>query len=131
MDGEIYWISKPSNQFETVSLSFRCDGLAPSVWDAETGEIHSVRYTVVNGRTVVEIPMTPNDAKFLVFAKQSLGKHPVILSESEESLTVDGPWNVTFQEGRGAPASAPYDCYVVSICFSDVSVKIPKTLAKH
>ena len=60
---------------------------------------------VENGRIVVEIPMTPNDAKFVVFAKQSMGKRPVILSGSEESVVLDGPWSVRFQEGRGAPAS--------------------------
>ena len=104
-DGEIYWISKPSDKFETVSLSFRCNGFVPSVWDAETGDILSVNYVVENGRIVVEIPMTPNDAKFVVFAKQSMGKRPVILSGSEESVVLDGPWSVRFQEGRGAPAS--------------------------
>lgn len=104
-DGEIYWISKPSDKFETVSLSFRCNGFVPSVWDAETGDILSVNYVVENGRIVVEIPMTPNDAKFVVFAKQSMGKRPVILSGSEESVVLDGPWSVRFQEGRGASAS--------------------------
>ena len=107
-DGEIYWISKPSDTFETVTLSFRCCGLVPSVWDAETGEILSASYKIENGRTVVEIPITPNDAKFVVFSKQTKGKHPVILSVSEESFALDGPWHVSFQEGRGAPASAMF-----------------------
>ena len=107
-DGEIYWISKPSDTFETVTLSFRCCGLVPSVWDAETGEILSASYKIENGRTVVEIPITPNDAKFVVFSKQTKGKHPVILSVSEESFALDGPWHVSFQKGRGAPASAMF-----------------------
>lgn len=60
----------------------------------------------------------PHDAKFFVFSKDAFGLRPqhdkalpgassVILSDSEES-PLSGPWTVTFQEGRGAPASAVF-----------------------
>lgn len=107
-DGDIYWISKPSDEFETVSLSLRTSGLIPSVWDAETGEIHAVSYTAQNGRTVVEIPMTPNDAKFIVFSRKSLWKMDETICEGNEQKTLEGPWHVSFQEGRGAPAMAEF-----------------------
>ena len=107
-DGEIYWISKPSDKFETVSLSLRTSGLIPSVWDAETGEIHAVSYTAQNGRIVVEIPMTPNDAKFIVFSRKSLWKMDETICEGNEQKTLEGPWHVSFQEGRGAPAMAEF-----------------------
>jgi hypothetical protein len=120
-DGEIYWISKPSDAFETVTLSFRCTGLVPSVWDAETGEIYAVDYKKDGERTVVILEMTPNDAKFVVFSDSSVTLLPqndkngilsapsVIQSASEESLTLGGPWHVTFQEGRGAPSEVVFD----------------------
>ena len=107
-DGEIYWISKPSDEFETVTLSLRTNSLIPSVWDAETGEIHAVGYTAQNGRTVVEIPMTPNDAKFIVFSRKSLWKMDETICEGNEQKTLEGPWHVSFQEGRGAPAMAEF-----------------------
>ena len=107
-DGDIYWISKPSDEFETVSLSLRTSGLIPSVWDAETGEIHAVSYTAQNGRIVVEIPMTPNDAKFIVFSRKSLWKMDETICEGNEQKTLEGPWHVSFQEGRGAPAMAEF-----------------------
>lgn len=106
--GEYYWVSSPSEDFATIELSFRAQGKHLSMWNPETGEISSTPYRTENGRTLVTWQAEPHDAKFFVFSKERLAEaDPVILSGSEESV-LGGSWTVTFQEGRGAPASAVF-----------------------
>ncbi len=115
-DGEIYWISKPSDEFETVSLSFRQSGQTVSVWDAETGEIYAADYLDDGERTSVSFKMSPNDAKFFIFSKHlpkaAVGETFTATDDLSEfkrkSLSVGGPWHVTFEKSLGAPESADF-----------------------
>ena len=54
--------------------------------------------------------MVENDALFVVFNGPA-EQETVTLPELKEStlLTIDSPWQVSFQEQRGAPASAQFD----------------------
>jgi hypothetical protein len=54
--------------------------------------------------------MEPNDALFVVFKDKAV-KNSVELPavEVKELTSIEGPWNVSFQEDRGAPASATFD----------------------
>ena len=107
-DGEFYWISNPKAEYATASLSFRVSGLVPSLWDPETGEINALEYKVASGRTLVTLSMTPDDAKFIVFSKKSIGNKRSAV-ESGEEKPLAGPWAVTFQAGRGAPEKAVFE----------------------
>ncbi len=59
-------------------------------------------------RTVLLLEMESDDAYFVVFRRSSDGPVPASFTLPEkatrELLTLDGPWKVAFQEGRGAPA---------------------------
>ena len=105
---EIYWVNKPSRDYETVKASFRVNGLRPQLWHPEDGRIEDVSYEMVDGRTVVTFMMVPDDALFVVFSGKGAGKYTV--PDVRESLVanVDSPWTVKFQEKRGAPESATF-----------------------
>lgn len=127
-DGEIYWISKPSDEFETVSISFREYGLVPSVWDAETGLKYAADCVSEDGRLSVTLRMSPNDAKFIVFSKKlpsdvEEGSFPSAPHGAGETQTVDGPWHVTFQSGRGAPASADFPELISYTASEDMGIR--------
>ncbi len=108
-DGDIYWINHPSDKAETVSLSLRTVGMKPQLLDPETGTISDVTWHSEGNRTVVEFPMTENDAKFIVFSgKTTLNGEIVAIDHFEPLFTIDGTWKVTFQKHRGAPAEAEY-----------------------
>ena len=105
-DGEIYFLDNRSDQAATVQASFRVTGKTPELWYAETGTPHPASYTIASGRTTVPLSLEPWGTVFVVF------RHPAnspsrMLPEAVASqlATVEGPWNVSFQPGRGAPPS--------------------------
>lgn len=107
-DTDIYWVSvrEPQN----VTLSLRVSGKDVRLWDPETGEISPVSYRESDGRTVVELPMRKDDAKFIILSGKAV-EGGVTLPERAISpiMSLDGQWNVAFQEKRGAPAAAVFD----------------------
>ena len=107
---DIYWINNPEGPAKTVELSFRVKGKKPEIWHPETGKREEVTYHIEGNRTVVKVKMVENDALFVVFNGPA-EQDAVTLPELKESalLTLDTPWNVSFQEKRGAPASAQFD----------------------
>jgi hypothetical protein len=107
---DIYWINNPEGPAKTVELSFRVKGKKPEIWHPETGKREEVTYRTEGGRTIVKVPMVENDALFVVFNGPA-EQETVTLPELKEStlLTIDSPWQVSFQEQRGAPASAQFD----------------------
>ena len=105
-DGEIYFLDNRSDQAATVQASFRVTGKTPELWYAETGTSQPASYTIASGRTTVPLSLEPWGTVFVVF------RHPAnspsrMLPEAVASqlATVEGPWNVSFQPGRGAPPS--------------------------
>jgi hypothetical protein len=105
-DGDLYWVVNGSTRRETLEASFRVTGKEPELWHAETGLVEPAAYLVANGRTIVPLRLTPDDAVFVVFRKASTAPSRAIPDLVTTDLaTVSGPWDVAFQPGRGAPAT--------------------------
>ncbi len=105
---EVYWINRPVQDYKTVEVSFRTAGMKPQVWHPDTGVKEDATYRVENGRTVVTLNLVPNDAVFVVFAGAGQDSYTVPATADRTVVTIDGPWNVKFQEKRGAPAEATF-----------------------
>ncbi len=109
-DGEVYWVVNGNSRRETLEASFRVTGKAPELWHAETGSVEPASYLIANGRTIVPLRLAPDDAVFVVFRKAAAAPARALPDPVEsELLTVAGPWQVAFQPGRGAPATARFD----------------------
>jgi hypothetical protein len=107
---EIYWLNNRRDRPEEIEASFRVAGKKPELWRADTGEVAKASYRIENGRTLVPLRLEPNDALFVVFREDaSSDSETVPQTTAQELVTVKGPWNVSFQPGRGAPASATFD----------------------
>ena len=114
---EIYWINKAAKDYRSVKLSFRTNGMKPTLWHPDTGLIEDVTYHIDGDRTVVELDMVPDDAVFVVFNGIAEDSYTVPEKKENTVLTVQSPWTVKFQEGRGAPAERVFDklqCYTQS-----------------
>jgi alpha-L-rhamnosidase len=108
-DGDIYWVDSRNDRAEDLNATFRVTGKEPELWHAETGKVEKVSYSVANGHTTVPLHLDPWGAVFVVFRKPaSSGKTVPIRTETQVAM-VDGPWTVSFQSGRGAPASISLD----------------------
>jgi hypothetical protein len=108
--GGFYWVNNRNDQKENVTLSFRITGKKPEIWHPETGVKEPANYTIANNRTQVTTTLTPNDAIFVVFEEAATENSVTIPAKSNtELLTISTPWNVKFQEHRGAPAEATFN----------------------
>jgi hypothetical protein len=89
-----------------VDASFRVTGKTPELWHAETGKAEPVSYDIADGRTKIPMHLEPWGTVFVVFRKAATETSFKLPKTIETDLMrVEGPWTVSFQPGRGAPAS--------------------------
>lgn len=104
--GDIYFVDNRSDHSESANVTFRIAGKRPELWRAETGVTEPVSFTIANGRTTVPLHLEPWGTVFVVFRKATTVNSRALPTPTETQLaTVNGPWQVSFQSGRGAPAS--------------------------
>ncbi len=109
-DADIYFLDNRNDRDETVDATFRIAGKEPELWYAETGKSEPASYQISGGRTTVPLHLEPWGTVFVVFRKPAKASSRTLPKPVETELaTVDGSWNVTFQPGRGAPASFVLD----------------------
>ena len=129
---EIYWLCNSTRKAQSLDVSFRCSGRRPELWNPETGETREVSWNMADGRTVIPLEFTPGEAYFIVFGEPVREKsHIVKPVKMKEALTLEGPWNVSFQEGRGAPASAVFEHLASWTESSDPGIKYFSGTAKY
>jgi len=109
-DGESYWVGNRKDRVESLDATFRVTGKAPELWHPDTGQIEPAAYRAANGRTAVSLRLQPYDAVFVVFRKAAAAPSRTLPALVETQIaTVEGPWEISFQAGRGAPAKISFD----------------------
>ncbi len=109
-DGEIYWVDNRNDRDEAVDATFRVTGKAPEFWHADTGKIEPASYQIAGGRTIVPLPLDRYGAVFVVFRQPAGTPSRMLPPRVETAVTrLEGPWVVSFQPNRGAPASVTLD----------------------
>jgi ketosteroid isomerase-like protein len=108
-DKEIYWVKNPTLQALKIDATFRVAGKKPQIYHPEDGRVEDCSYVIKDGKTVVTLNLVSEDAVFVVF-EGTATENKVQLAEAEEHTmqVVDGPWEVAFEEGRGAPKTATF-----------------------
>lgn len=105
-EGDDYFLVNRKTRPERFEAHFRVTGKLPELWHAETGTFERVGYRIVGGETVVQMTLAPEDAVHVVFRKAAPADAMMIDKARPVPIaTVEGPWQVAFQPGRGAPAS--------------------------
>ena len=109
-DGDLYLVDNRSDNPAQVKATFRVAGRAPMLWYAETGESEPVSYSIADGRTTVPLELEPWGTVYVVFRKPTSKTSLTIADPTDTTVaTIDGPWKVAFEPGRGAPASITMD----------------------
>jgi len=109
-NGDIYFVDNRGDHEQSIAATFRVAGMQPELWRAETGTTELASFTTANGHTTVPLYLEPWGTVFVVFRKAiSETSHAVPEVIETKVATVTGPWNVSFQSGRGAPASITMD----------------------
>lgn len=104
--GDIYFIDNRSNHDEVIDATFRVAGMQPELWRAETATTQPTSFKIEDGRTIVPLHLEAWGTVFVVFRKTTHeSSHVVLVPIDTKVVTLSGPWNLSFQPGRGAPAS--------------------------
>jgi hypothetical protein len=123
-DGEIYFLDNRNGRDETVDATFRVAGKMPELWHPETGKSEPISYATDNGRTAVPLHLEPWGSVFVVFRKAAASESHKLPPVVDTKLApVDGPWKVSFQADRGAPASITLDKLTSWTDSTDAGVK--------
>ena len=111
MEGtDIYYVDNRTNRAEHVDASFRVSGRLPELWHADSGKIEMASYATAQGKTSVPLDLEPYGTVLVVFRKPASQPSLTISRPTETILTtVDGPWNLSFESGLGAPEHVTYD----------------------
>jgi len=104
-DGEVYFLNNRLARQENVEAHFRVIGKAPELWRAEDASIAPLPYRIVGNETIVPLGLLEQDAVFVVFRKNT-SETSRSISPRADRLTqeLQGPWSISFQSNRGAPA---------------------------
>jgi len=106
-DGDAYFLTNRQSRIERIDARFRVVGKKPELWRADTGTTEPVSYRIENDGTVIPLELMPEDSYFIVFrAPASAPAATVAPVTWKNVMTVEGGWDVSFQVGRGAPATA-------------------------
>lgn len=123
--GDIYWIANISASPRKFKVSLNAKAAKAEIWHADTGLREGASTERCDGGTSVSLDMVRDDAQFIV-----LYRNPFIRTAAPgkkgpalEAGIVEGPWEVTFQEGRGAPETAVYDSLASFTGSSDPGIR--------
>lgn len=107
---DLYWVRNFGEQTISGNLTLRVPGgKILEVWNPENGARNEAEnYEVTPSGISVSLKLDPATAVFLV-VKQEGTAAPKFADGPTKSVTVDGPWMVSFQEGRGAPSMVPFE----------------------
>jgi hypothetical protein len=105
-DGDLYYVDNRKDRDETFDATFRVSGREAELWHAETGKMEPASYSITKGQTTVPLHLEPWGTVFVVFRKPASKSVRVLPKLAETQIaTVNGPWKISFQPGRGAPAT--------------------------
>jgi hypothetical protein len=124
-DADLWFVANQQDRAERVSASFRVGGKAAELWDPATGATTPATYVAAEGRTEVPLTLDPYGSTFVVFRRATTATQHTAAPETRTTLaTLSGPWMVSFEPGRGAPAEpVRFDALASWTKSSDAGVK--------
>jgi hypothetical protein len=114
-DADIYFVTNQSARAIAPIGGFRVKGRHAEAWNAVTGTSEPVRYAPDGEVTLVRLALDAWESRFVVFrgaarprfTAQTL-RADVIIRLYGELASLEGPWDVEFLDGRGAPVRATF-----------------------
>ncbi|MBC8406321.1 MAG: hypothetical protein H8E15_13940 [Planctomycetes bacterium] len=122
-DDEYYFVRNKTREAITLTCRFRVDAetnaQAPEFWWPQSGRRTTCTdwKNVENGYTELPLQLAPLGSVFVVFRKtdraseaslDSIATETFAAADAPASLTLNGPWQVEFPEGWGAPQETTF-----------------------
>jgi hypothetical protein len=112
-NNDIFFVANRTNDLQKTSCTFRATGI-PELWLGTTGETRKiVNYTVENGLTTIQLEFFPYESFFVTFSgnnrKPASNKRDTDFPVFTEIKTLEGAWNVEFDQKYGGPENIRFD----------------------
>lgn len=109
-DGDLYYVDNRNDRAENLEATFRVQGKQAELWHADTGKIEPASFRSANGRTTVPLQLEPWGSILVVFRRPAKEASRVLPTITESPIAnVEGSWEITFPENRGAPSKIMAD----------------------
>lgn len=107
--GDMYFVANRQRRSETVTCTFRVANAAPSLWDAETGDVSKpVLFASDATATKVTFDLSPAGSTFVMLAPDISSRHVAWIAR-------DGKRVVEFNPQPAPHAEAPSDTFTLSL----------------
>ncbi|MBN1782190.1 glycoside hydrolase [bacterium] len=104
MNEDIYFVVNGSDHCQDLDIRFRVHGKIPELWFPDTGECRPAEYSGSDSLTMVSLNLPQYGSVFVVFREDVPGPDAIPQHEGRTILnTIDGPWELDFPPGSGAP----------------------------
>jgi hypothetical protein len=105
---DIYFLTSQADEPMHFNVSFRVDGKLPEFWNSERGtQEEAPNWEIKDGRTEIDLTLEADTSVFVVFCKPAPASSKKAVVQDPASvpkpITIEGPWEVGFETGRGAP----------------------------
>jgi len=125
---EIYFVANRSAETVKATAAFRVAGKVPELWNPLAGASQRARiWEEREGRTFVPLRLDAHDSVFVVFRQAGRPPRSKATDRNWDEMAivaeVDGPWEVRYQPGRGAPKELTFDSLVDWSRHSDLGVR--------
>jgi len=109
-DGDLYYLDNRQDRNEDLEATFRITGKDAELWHADTGVMEPASFRIADGRTTVPLHLEPWGTVFVVFRRPAKIPSRTLPQIADSSVaTVEGPWDLSFEADRGAPAKITLD----------------------
>lgn len=123
-DGDLYFVNNRRNTALTTEVRFRVSGKQPEIWRADTATVEPVSYRIQGQNTIIPLQFAAEDSCFVVFRKPASATSMDVPQPAVKVITqLGGPWDVSFEPGRGAPGSLRIEQLASLSEHSDAGIK--------
>jgi hypothetical protein len=106
---DIYYVVNSTDQAREFDVRLRVAEKEAELWHPDTGLIERTNYRVEGESTIVPLRLAERESVFVIFRKAPVGTAPARATETPATLmSVEGPWDVGFQENLGAPSKLQF-----------------------
>lgn len=103
-DGDLYFVNNRTDKAGRIEARFRVTSKQPEIWRAIDGSVEQASYQTEGSETVIPLDVGSEDALFILFRRPAISAQRTLPAKAQRMVaTLDGPWSVSFQPGRGAP----------------------------
>jgi hypothetical protein len=109
---DLYFVANLTERTVEAEAVFRVADRVPELWDPVTGGIRDLpEFHQESGRTTVPLHFAPKQSWFVVFRRPATGRARAAgknFPAMSDLVTLQGPWEVSFDESWGAPAKVVF-----------------------